>query len=508
MKINQIKAGAILSYVIIAVNNIVGLLYTPFMLRMMGQNEYGLYSLASSIVAYLTVLDLGFNNAIIRYTAKYRAEGKIEEQYKMFGMFFSLYCIISLIVIFAGMILYCNIEGLFGNSMTSDDISKVKVMVVMLIANLAFTFPMSLWGGIITAYEDFVFQKIITLARVILNPLAMIFMLILGYRAIGMVFVITLFNIASLSINAIYCFKKLHIRLRVGRFQWGFLKEVSVYSFWIFLSAIVDRLYWGSGQFILGIFRSTVEIAVYAVAIQMQSFYTSFSYAISSLLLPKTVKLVTNKEPVNVISDFFIKISRIQFYPIGLILFAFIVFGKKFIIYWAGSEYELAYYMSTAFMVPQLFTTMQQTGYTVLQAQNRVKFRALSILLSSVLAILISIPISKYYGGIGVSMCIAFGLFFGNLLILNIYYYKVVKLNMKEFWKETLKLSVWPVVFSTGYYFLMLQFPSSSLLCFILNIVAYATIYITGCVLFSFNEYEKQTILKPVRMYIKKFLRR
>ena len=161
MKINQIKAGAILSYVIIAVNNIVGLLYTPFMLRMMGQNEYGLYSLASSIVAYLTVLDLGFNNAIIRYTAKYRAEGKIEEQYKMFGMFFSLYCIISLIVIFAGMILYCNIEGLFGNSMTSDDISKVKVMVVMLIANLAFTFPMSLWGGIITAYEDFVFQKII-----------------------------------------------------------------------------------------------------------------------------------------------------------------------------------------------------------------------------------------------------------------------------------------------------------------------------------------------------------
>ena len=80
MKVNQLKAGAILSYVIIAVNNIVGLLYTPFMLRMMGQNEYGLYSLVSSVVAYLTVLDLGFNNAIVRYTAKFRAEGKNEEQ--------------------------------------------------------------------------------------------------------------------------------------------------------------------------------------------------------------------------------------------------------------------------------------------------------------------------------------------------------------------------------------------------------------------------------------------
>ena len=60
MAINQLKAGAFLSYVSIGLNNIVGLLYTPFMLRMMGQSEYGLYSLVASVVAYLTVLDLGF----------------------------------------------------------------------------------------------------------------------------------------------------------------------------------------------------------------------------------------------------------------------------------------------------------------------------------------------------------------------------------------------------------------------------------------------------------------
>ena len=80
MPINQLKAGAILSYVSIGLNNIVGLLYTPFMLRMLGQNEYGLYSLVASVVSYLTVLDLGFANAIVRYTAKFRAEGKIREQ--------------------------------------------------------------------------------------------------------------------------------------------------------------------------------------------------------------------------------------------------------------------------------------------------------------------------------------------------------------------------------------------------------------------------------------------
>ena len=102
MAINQLKAGVVLSYIAIALNNIVGLLYTPFMLRMMGQNEYGLYSLVASIVAYLTVLDLGFGNAIIRYTAKFRTEGKVKEQYEMFGMFILLYSGIGLIAFCIG----------------------------------------------------------------------------------------------------------------------------------------------------------------------------------------------------------------------------------------------------------------------------------------------------------------------------------------------------------------------------------------------------------------------
>ena len=87
MAINQLKAGAVLNYVVLGLNSLVGLAYTPFMLRMLGQSEYGIYSLAASIIAYLSMLDFGFGNAVIRYTAKFRAESRTEEQYSMFGMF-------------------------------------------------------------------------------------------------------------------------------------------------------------------------------------------------------------------------------------------------------------------------------------------------------------------------------------------------------------------------------------------------------------------------------------
>ena len=217
---NQLKVGAILSYLLIILNNIIGLLYTPFMLRMMGPNEYGLYSLAASVVAYLTVLDLGFANSIIRYTAKFRAENKQKEQDEMFGMFFILYCCVSLLTLIAGICIYFHVDSLFGEKMTIADMDKIRIMILLMIFNLAFTFPMSIWGSIITAYEKFVFQKLINIVRVILNPLVMVMLLLMGYKAIAMVVVITLFNIITLCINAWYCRKKLNIRIRYARFKW------------------------------------------------------------------------------------------------------------------------------------------------------------------------------------------------------------------------------------------------------------------------------------------------
>ena len=192
MPVSQLKIGALLSYVVLALQNLVGLLYTPFMLRMMGKSEYGLYSIAASIVAYLTILDLGFGNAIVRYTAKYRAEGKTDEQYKMFGMFFLLYCGIGLLALILGGILYWNAENIFDTAMTANELARTKIILALMVFNLAITFPFSLFGSIITAYEQFVFLKVIAIVRIVLNTATMIVLLYFGYKAIAMVVVTTI----------------------------------------------------------------------------------------------------------------------------------------------------------------------------------------------------------------------------------------------------------------------------------------------------------------------------
>ena len=132
---NQLKAGATLNYTVIVLNILVGLLYTPFLLRILGQSDYGIYSLVASVISYLTLLDLGFGNAIIRYTAKFRSEGKTREQYELFGMFLILYTVIGLIAMVLGYGLYTHVDAWFGNTMTVEELDKTRIMLLLLIFN-------------------------------------------------------------------------------------------------------------------------------------------------------------------------------------------------------------------------------------------------------------------------------------------------------------------------------------------------------------------------------------
>ena len=71
----NLRAGVVLSYITMAAGIIVSLTYTPFMLRMLGQQQYGLFNMGQAAVSYLGLAEFGFGNAVVRYVSKYRAEG-------------------------------------------------------------------------------------------------------------------------------------------------------------------------------------------------------------------------------------------------------------------------------------------------------------------------------------------------------------------------------------------------------------------------------------------------
>lgn len=145
----------------------------------------------------------------------------------------------------------------------------------------------------------------------------------MGYGAVTLVVTATIVNIACLLTNVYYCFKYLDIHFCKGHFEKSFLYEISGYAFFIFLNAIVDKIYWGTGQFILGIVSGTIQVAIYAIAMQFMNMYMQFSSAISGVLLPKVTMMVANGATNKELTSLMIRIGRLQYIIVNYILVIF-----------------------------------------------------------------------------------------------------------------------------------------------------------------------------------------
>ena len=500
MKVNELKIGAILSYVLLGLKTIEGIVFTPFLTKCLGQREYGLYSLVASIIGYLTVLDFGFGNAIIIYTTRYKTKNEKEKEYKLNGMFTIIYTIIGIIAAGIGILLYQNVEAMFGSTMTAYEIEKAKIMLLILTLNLAITFPFTIFSSIITAYEKFVFAKLINIFRTILTPIIMVALLLYGYKSVALVIVTTAVNVICLLINAVYCFKKLKIKIHFGKFDFSLLKEISIYSFFIFLGIIMDKINWNLDQFILGAIVGTTAVAIYNVASQFSTIYQSFSTAISGVMLPKITKMISSKATNEEISDIFIRTGRIQYIIMGLVITGFIIFGMPFITSFFGEQYYQSYYIACILMIPVTIPLIQNVGISIMQAKNMHKFRTISYLLIAIGNVIISIPLAKLYSGVGAAIGTAISLIIGAIITMNIYYYKRVHINIPKFWKEIAKMSM-PVLISLIIGIVCINYIGfHSKIILFLEMIVYCIIYFILIWKFGMNKYEKEIFSKPLKL--------
>ena len=488
---NQRKVGAILSYATIGLQNLVGLLYTPYLLRMLGKSEYGLYSLVTSIISYLTLLDFGFGDAVVRYTAKYRAEGKHSEQYSMFGMFTIIYLSIAVVASVLGVVLALNLDCFFSNTMSVTEISRARIMLLCLVGNLAVTFFFSIYKAILDAYEQFVFVRALNVFRILLNTIIMVALLQYGFKAVALVVVTTILNVVVMLANFLHCMFKLKIHVSFTDIPWFNLKEIGGYSVFIFLNSCISHVYWFSGQFILGIFKGAMVIAVYAVAIQLVNMFKHFTGAISSVFFPKVVALSVREESNREISDLFNKIGRLQYIIISLVISGFIVFGSNFISLWAGDGYEEAYLLTLIFFVSLMPAQTQQIGWIVCKAKNHLKFRTYTYIVIAILCLIAQVLGSKYYGMVGNAVSIGASLIIMEGFILNVYYQKKEGIDICAFWKNVGQLSIIPTILVFVATYVKSFINMESWFNLILGICVYGALFFVLSFLLSFNSYER-----------------
>ena len=498
---SQLKIGIILNYINIGLGNLIPIFYTPIMLTLLGQSEYGLYKLSGSVTSYLSLISLGIGSAVTRYLIKYRAEGDKDGEEKILGLFMIIFQIIAVAAFVIGVILTLNLDIWYGNSLTNTQLARMQILVFLMVCNMAISFSVSPYISIVNAHEKFIFLQCMNILSTCIAPLFNLLVLRMGYASIGMA-------VSSLAMNVVvqFCYltyirKTLKIRAQYKELPTHLLKEILTFSFWIFVGNVVGQLYNATDTVMIGAIPTlaTTGVAVYNIGGIFNQIVFGMTTGIANLIAPKTNRLVFSGASNKELTDLAIQVGRIQCYIITLIVTGFIAFGRPFIRFYAGNEYEDSYWVAIFMMIPNMIPLVQSVCLSIIVAQNKHRFRSLVYLGIAIANVIGTWILMQYMGMIGAALMTGVALVIGQGLIMNWYYWKKTGLDIQRFWKSIGKIYILPAFLCIGTLCISQYIDFYNAVYMMAGIIVYTFVYAIFNFLFVMNDYEKNLVTTPIR---------
>ena len=286
-----------------------------------------------------------------------------------------------------------------------------------------------------------------------------------------------LLKIAVLVSNICFCRKRLRIRFVFRGFRLSLLKEMGIFTFFIFLNQVIDLVNANVDKILLGQMLGTAPVAVYGLALQIHNMYVGFSVPVSHVSVPQVHRIAAQGEGEDRFSRLFIRVGRIQFLVLGLILTGFVFFGRAFMEFWGGEGYGEAYDTALWLLVPMTVPLMQNIGPEILRAKDKHRVRSVVYLGIAAANVLLSIPLIRVFGPAGAAAGTAVSLLAGNILFMNWYYWKKIGMDIPGFWRsigKTLPVLAVPCAFGLATRLLL---PLEHFLVFAGCVGAYTAIY-------------------------------
>lgn len=496
---NQRKAGTILSYLHILLSNTVSLLYTPYMLRLMGQSEYGLYGTASSFISYLSLLSFGIGGAYIRFNIRCRAAGDREEEKRLNGMFFTVFALLAGLVLVGGILCTLLAGELVEESFTAEELGKLRIIMLLLTGNMVITFLFNVVMMALQAYEKYIVLRTTALVTGLVTPVVNVIALNLGGRAVTITVLSLCISILTYLFYLWYARRSIHLAFSFRGFRRDTLREIFLFSGFLFLNSITDQITFSTDNVILSAIHGTAAVAVYTVGASFKNYFQQFSSSISGVFAPRVNTMVAQGEDRTALTEVFTRIGRLQFYVVSLVLIGYVSIGRDFIRLWAGEDYGDAFWIGLLLMLAVFVPAFQNIGLEIQKAMNMHKARSVVYFLVALANIALTIPFSRWWGGIGAALATALCWLFGGVLWMNWYYARRIRLDMGRFWRAIAGiLPGFPVPCLVGWLVGRL-WDLGSMWEILLAAGVITVAFLISTWFFSMNDYEKGLLKAPFR---------
>lgn len=432
---HQIVGGALIGYVAIAVNILAGLLYTPWMISVLGNSDYGLYTLASSLIS-IFMFDFGISAAVSRFVAREHVMGNVEGIHRILGTVYRLYFLIDLIITLILIFIFIFIDELYAG-LTSEELDKLRIIFIIVGAYNIIVFPTTPFGGVLTAYEEFISLKLCDIFNKVFSIVCIVIALCMGGGLYALVLLTAISGLLTAGMKYIFVRRKTDAKADLLYKDKTLLKELLGFSIWTTIISLAQRLIFNITPSILGAVSNATAIAVFGVSSTIEGYVYMVANAMNGLFVARVANnSISGGEASRKANlDLMVRVGRIQFIIVGLIFAVFFSMGDQFVALWIGAEYHDSFIGAVFLLVPMLFSSSQQIAETMLLIENKVKQQSMIFAVMAVLNICLTIPLSSAYGAVGAALSISIS-YLVRTALMNVLYSRELKLNMGLFYKS------------------------------------------------------------------------
>lgn len=500
MKKSQRKTGMLLSYGSTLLLAAVNIFLTPFLIRSLGEVEYGIYQSMAAFAGYLVLMNFGTSTVMTRYVSMYLGKDDKKSERNYIAMCLMITGVLAVIIGIVSFVLYTFIDNIYASTITASEMSRAKLLFLAVSANVIVTLMAQAYQGIITAYERFNFTGIWNMSRVLLKVVLLVSIFFFWKNSLAIALVDLFLSCVFFLLCFGYCTFNLKATPKLYRFDKKIFASSAVFSLAIMLQSVVNQVNSKVDITILGIMVSQESVAKYSVAMQVFSIFSSLSTAAIAIYLPKFTKLIASgSADGESITKEMIAPSRVQTLVSGAIMFGFLVCGMDFIYLWMGEGFDISWWIAVIVMFPYFLVYTNGVVVSVLDAMQKRLVRSVVLACIALANVLISVVLVGIFGELGAPVGTAIATTIGSVIIMNIYYKKVIGIKLYMLFKGIFAGIMPCLLIATAFTLPATFLVPVSVMGFLIKGSIFAIVLIVTLLLFGFNKDEKSLVMKPLR---------
>lgn len=287
----RIAKNSLMLYVKLLVSTFVGLFTTRLVLKELGADDYGLYSVVGGVISMMGFLTSTLAATTYRFVAVEMGKGSTDKINKIFNSSFIIFILIGFLLVAIGETIgvwyvknHLNIEA--------DRVEDALFVLHFVIASTFLSVVSISYQGLITAHENFLVRVSI---EIITSLLRLGFLILLIYyvgnklRAYAVIMMIVML-VPSL-LYFIYCrfYYFEEVRWKINR-DIEVYREMLGFSSWMVFGSFARMTENQGGKIIINLFFGTIVNAALGVASQIYSYLTIFVQNVSQAAVPQIMK--------------------------------------------------------------------------------------------------------------------------------------------------------------------------------------------------------------------------